>query len=54
MAATSDDEHRCERSDALEAEVRRLRARIVQLEAENAALLRAAVNRDHERPPHYE
>lgn len=37
----------------LEAEVARLRARLVRLEAEREALLRRAIERDYEPPPHY-
>ncbi len=39
---------------AARAEVARLRAEVSRLTAENAALLRAAVDRNYERPPHYE
>jgi len=40
--------------EAALAEVVRLRALVAQLRAENAALQRSAVDRNYERPPHYE
>jgi hypothetical protein len=36
------------------AEVARLRAEVARLTRENAALLRSSVDRNYERPPHYE
>jgi uncharacterized small protein (DUF1192 family) len=47
------DELSQERFEELQAEVERLRARVARLEADKAALLRAAVDRDYERPPHH-
>ncbi len=40
--------------EVLQVEVEQLRARVARLEAEKAALLRAATERDYERPPHYQ
>jgi hypothetical protein len=38
----------------LVAEVKRLLNEVAELRAKNLELLRAAVQRDYERPPHYE
>ncbi|HUZ20553.1 MAG TPA: hypothetical protein VMU75_08295 [Acidimicrobiales bacterium] len=43
-----------DRVDELQGEIERLHARVARLEAEKAALLRAAARRDYERPPHYQ
>jgi hypothetical protein len=43
----------CERCQELVAEVRTLLAQVAELRAKNLELLRAAVQRDYERPPHY-
>jgi hypothetical protein len=43
----------CERCQELVAEVRSLLAQVAELRAKNLELLRAAVQRDYERPPHY-
>lgn len=44
----------CPRCRELQAEVEHLRARVARLEADKAALLRRAAERDYERPPHYQ
>jgi hypothetical protein len=43
----------CERCQELVAEVRSLLGQVAELRAKNLELLRAAVQRDYERPPHY-
>ena len=43
----------CGRCAELEAEIARLRAQVTELESRNSVLLRDAVSRDYERPPHY-
>jgi hypothetical protein len=43
----------CGRCVELEAEIARLRAVVTELESRNSALVRDAVSRDYERPPHY-
>jgi hypothetical protein len=43
-----------ERFEALLRELERLRAQVAQLRARNTDLVRDAVNRQYERPPHYE
>jgi hypothetical protein len=43
----------CERCHELVAEVKSLLAEVAELRAKNLELLRAAVQRDYERPPHY-
>jgi hypothetical protein len=50
---TASDDENLAQVAALQAEIERLRARVARLEAEKAALLRAAVDRDYERPPHH-
>jgi hypothetical protein len=55
----SDEQHddneteACERCQELVAEVRSLLGEVAELRAKNLELLRAAVERDYERPPHY-
>jgi uncharacterized coiled-coil protein SlyX len=39
--------------EQLRREVERLRSVVARLEAEKAALVRAAIDREYERPPHY-
>jgi hypothetical protein len=48
-----DEEVACERCQELVAEVRSLLTQVSELRAKNLELLRAAVQRDYERPPHY-
>ena len=48
-----DEDEVCERCHELVAEVRSLLAEVAELRAKNLELLRAAVQRDYERPPHY-
>jgi hypothetical protein len=43
----------CERCQELVAEVRSLLSQVAELRAKNLELLRAAVQSDYERPPHY-
>ncbi len=43
----------CDRCHELVAEVTSLLAEVAELRAKNLELLRAAVQRDYERPPHY-
>lgn len=50
---TEPDGGACARCAALEAELDRLRAKVARLEADKATLLKAAADRDYERPPHY-
>jgi hypothetical protein len=42
------------RFEALGAEVSRLRAEVARLRRENDALVRKALDREYERPPHYQ
>jgi hypothetical protein len=44
----------CDRFHELVTEVKRLLNEVAELRAKNLELLRAAVQRDYERPPHYE
>jgi hypothetical protein len=59
VVVVSDAQHddnedtRCERCQELVAEVRSLLGQVAELRARNLELLRAAVQRDYERPPHY-
>lgn len=48
-----DDVEHCACCAAGQAEVRRLRARVARLEGEKEALVRSAIARDFEPPPHY-
>jgi hypothetical protein len=48
-----DEDEACERCQELVAEVRSLLSQVAELRAKNLELLRAAVQRDYERPPHY-
>ena len=48
-----DEDEVCERCQELVTEVRSLLAEVAELRAKNLELLRAAVQRDYERPPHY-
>jgi hypothetical protein len=43
-----------QRNHELVAEVKRLLNEVAELRARNLELLRAAVQRDYERPPHYQ
>jgi uncharacterized coiled-coil protein SlyX len=52
-ARDGNDTTSCARCVELEKEVSDLRALVQQLRDKNDDLLRAAVNRDFERPPHY-
>ena len=59
MEAVSSEDHDdsedepCERCHELVTEVKALLAQVAELRAKNLELLRAAVQRDYERPPHY-
>jgi hypothetical protein len=54
VSGVADDEARPDADTlALRAEVVRLRAEVARLQQDKAALLRAAAERDYERPPHY-
>jgi hypothetical protein len=59
VVEVSDEKHddneveACERCQELVAEVRSLLGQVAELRAKNLELLRAAVQRDYERPPHY-
>jgi hypothetical protein len=44
----------CDRYHELVAEVKSLLSEVAELRAKNLELLRAAVQRDYERPPHYQ
>lgn len=52
-AHTHDDLTGCAQCAELEKEIADLRVLVQQLRDKNDDLLRAAVNRDFERPPHY-
>lgn len=47
------DAERCPHCEDLQAEIDELRALVRTLRAKNDELVRAATNRDYERPPHY-
>jgi hypothetical protein len=59
VVGVSDEQHDddeaegCARCQELVAEVRALLDQVAELRARNLELLRAAVQRDYERPPHY-
>jgi len=50
----ADEEENCGRCHELVAEVTSLLNEVAELRAKNMELLRAAVERDFERPPHYQ
>jgi len=52
--ADVDEEDNCDRCHELVAEVTSLLTEVAELRAKNMDLLRAAVARDFERPPHYQ
>jgi hypothetical protein len=52
--ADVDQEENCGRCHELVAEVTSLLNEVAELRAKNMELLRAAVERDFERPPHYQ
>lgn len=52
--ADVDEEENCDRCHELVAEVTSLLNQVAELRAKNLELLRAAVQRDYERPPHYQ
>lgn len=49
-----EDQFTRERFEALRQEVDRLRAEVARLRVKNSELIEEAVNRNHERPPHYQ
>jgi hypothetical protein len=49
----ANEDEACDRCHELVAEVTALLAQVAELRAKNLDLLRAAVQRDYERPPHY-
>ena len=49
----ADEADHCACCADAQAELRRLRARVARLEAEKEALVRSAIARDYEPPPHY-
>jgi hypothetical protein len=54
VSSEHDDEcEGCDRFHELVAEVKRLLNEVTELRAKNLELLRAAVQRDYERPPHF-
>ncbi len=49
-----DEDEVCDKCHQLVAEVKSLLSEVAELRAKNLELLRAAVQRDFERPPHYQ
>ena len=49
-----DEDEVCDQCHELVAEVKSLLSEVAELRAKNIELLRAAVQRDYERPPHYQ
>jgi uncharacterized coiled-coil protein SlyX len=50
----AEEELNRERLESLRLEIERLRAEVARLRAKNAELVAEAVNRNYERPPHYQ